>query len=401
MKSGGCNDSKNGALRRTLAEYVSYWTKENSYVLFGVTDKLFGLLKSFGGDLRARYIVDNDAKKQGTTVAGLPVKSVAAIAEEGDAARIIITNQNGASRTQIVGQLRSMGLVPERHFTMHEKIAVLWKWHYEKAIAMPYTELMVTSRCSLRCKNCGLYIPHYEKTAHRPLASLERDIEAYFGVVDYVADFHLVGGEPLLHPELGELLRFLDERYKKKYGVVTIVTNATVPLGERLLSLCKERSVEFYISNYSSTIPAIKDKVDKFIEKLDRNGIHYRNWSANRWLDLGSPLESRQSPREELIERFDDCRMPCRALYDGNLYYCGPLASAVMGGLFKALRDDYVDLAASATEPFDDRAMRIIKLELGMIDAGYVTFCQYCNGFGSRNTASIIAAEQLPSAKAE
>ena len=75
------------------------------------------------------------------------------------------------------------------------------------------TELTITHRCTLKCKLCGAYSPYYSPTPHWRGEELQSYVDKYFEVVDSVEKMTISGGEPFLHPDLPELVKYLN-KYK-------------------------------------------------------------------------------------------------------------------------------------------------------------------------------------------
>ena len=83
-----------------------------------------------------------------------------------------------------------------------------------------YAQVVVTDDCNLSCSYCNEYTPHAPKV---PLAELKRRIDKLDALGVQVYDF--LGGEPLMHPDIAEVIRHA----KSKRGgsnLVTIITNA-------------------------------------------------------------------------------------------------------------------------------------------------------------------------------
>jgi MoaA/NifB/PqqE/SkfB family radical SAM enzyme len=83
-----------------------------------------------------------------------------------------------------------------------------------------YAQVVVTDDCNLSCSYCNEYTPNAPKV---PLAELKRRIDKLDSLGVQVYDF--LGGEPLMHPDIAELVRYV----KSKRGgsnLVTIITNA-------------------------------------------------------------------------------------------------------------------------------------------------------------------------------
>jgi hypothetical protein len=312
--------------------------------------------------------------------------------EDPSRCKVIIATHASASFMAIAGHLVSLGFVPEEDFTSYRHVVLYWGQYYQGQMILPYVELMITSHCSLNCKQCGLYIPYFNHRSHRSLAAMRDDLARLFSHVDHLLTLHLLGGEPFLHPELDALVAHVGGRYRTRIRTVRLVTNGTVLPSDRLLSLCREHAICVQISNYSKTLPRMAPKIQRLVAQLEKHHVEYENRHTPTWWDVGSPVRRQNLTARQLQQRFDDCRMPCRSLYDSKLFYCGAAASSVMGQLRPGDRGEYFDL----NQPGNDTSQRTLSLfELGHTRRGFLNSCRYCNGFGSLNKMRIPAAEQV------
>lgn len=375
--------------------YLLRWSTDKSYILFGASDTIVKFANSFSFEINLEYIVDNDKEKHNRYFENLKVKDLSYLKNENKEYQIIITAPSIKSQIQIKKQLESMGFVEEYDFTTYTKLMMIWKWHSEKLIAMNYTEVMITSKCNLKCQNCGLYIPHYENPQHRSIESIIQDLDSYFKVIDYVSEFRLLGGEPLIHPEITSLVEIIGEKYRDKIGEFAIVTNGIAAPRSELIRTVKKYEAVFHISDYSNQLPQFYNAINDLISVLKENGVLYKKSMSDKWLNLGSPYISRKLSKKQLAEKFNHCKMPCRGLYDQKVYYCGPLNSVVMAKIYRADANDYFDLIKVQRMTKEERFNKLLNFELGNIQMGYVSFCDFCNGFGIDNDCYVEAGIQV------
>ena len=115
-----------------------------------------------------------------------------------------------------------------------------------------------------------------------------KSADCFFKKVDFIGEFVLIGGEPLLYRELAKSIEYIGEHYRKQMGNFCITTNGTIIPGEEVLIACRNNCVKFEISNYSKTLPWIKERQDKLIRELNKYGILYVLASEDgNWIDYG------------------------------------------------------------------------------------------------------------------
>lgn len=91
---------------------------------------------------------------------------------------------------------------------------------------MKIIQIDVTNACPNRCSNCTRLIGHHRKPFFM-------DLDQYRQAVDSLVDFPgmvgMIGGEPLLHPQFSEMVRYLEKRIEdpKRRGLWSTVPKGT------------------------------------------------------------------------------------------------------------------------------------------------------------------------------
>ena len=248
-------------------------------------------------------------------------------------------------------------------------------------LVFPYFEIVVTTKCSLQCKDCGSIIPYYASPYNIDLFQIEEMLENLFEAVDEVRLFGVIGGETFLYPELEKVLGNLCSR--KQVGSVRVFTNAVVkkPLSDTLVARLKSPKVHISISNYG--LPSTYTFCDYLrTEKLD-----VRMGPKMKWLDRGD-MNCRNRDKEELTKQFGACYMKtCKSILNGKFFYCPRSGHAYDIGLVKTPENDYVVLNGDK----DEVRKEILCLYYGK---DYLEACNYCD-VGTEKCVPIPAALQL------
>lgn len=120
-------------------------------------------------------------------------------------------------------------------------------------IRLKSTSLMVTERCTLRCKLCLSYTPYYEKPEILKACDAERILQRYFSIVDYVDKFAITGGEPLTNPEIVNIMECIYS-FQSQIGEIIFITNGTILWPQKLLEIMKkkehQKNTKIIINNY-------------------------------------------------------------------------------------------------------------------------------------------------------
>jgi len=189
-------------------------------------------------------------------------------------------------------------------------------------------EYNLTEHCNLSCYHCDHSSPLMPKK-FASLADYERDIQA-FAEVAHVEEFRIVGGEPLLHPQLLDFMR--SAREAGIGDVVKVYTN-----GQLLHTMSDEfwaLTDVLWVSTYPGvrrrmSDEAIASKCEQYDVTLDlRPTITEFNRSF-----INNRIED-----ESLVKRiFSQCKMAneysCFSIYDGMFFRCSvaPWAQARLG----------------------------------------------------------------------
>lgn len=255
------------------------------------------------------------------------------------------------------------------------------KIYLQNKVVLPYFEIVVTTKCSLNCKDCGSIIPYYSNPYFVKLAQIEKTLGKLFECIDEVRLFGVIGGETFLYPELEKVLENLISR--KQVGSIRVFTNAVVnnPLEDTLIEKLIEPKVHVSISNYD--LPSTYT----FCKYLRAENIDVRMGAKMEWLDRGD-MKCRNRDTEQLIEQFEKCYMKtCKSLLNGKFYYCPRSGHAHDMGLVETPEDDYVDLFCES----GDITGKILHLYYAK---DYLAVCNYCD-VGTKRCIPIPAALQL------
>ena len=93
-------------------------------------------------------------------------------------------------------------------------------------------DLVLTEKCSLKCKNCSNLMQYYEQPIDNDLELLIKSFDNFIKAVDYCYEVRMIGGEPLMYKNINRVIEHVLS--KKNIGNVIIYTNGTiVPKGDR------------------------------------------------------------------------------------------------------------------------------------------------------------------------
>lgn len=367
--------------------FAQQWNAEWEYYLWGAAYTGRTFYHKFKNILKIRGFIDGDPQKQGQLLDGLRIFAFEEVRVQKNF-KIIITS---ALYHEIGHHLISLGYVEKVDFCDHRLFtSVYFMYHYDQ-LYLYRADVSITNRCTLRCRDCNMLMPHFKSPQNKSLQMIKEDVDAFFQWVDHLDLFHLLGGEPFLHPHLLEIIEYIGKTYKNNIHQIELSSNGMVMPSVEVLKLCNRYSVRIQLSDYS-TIVGCKAKVEAFIAALEQQGIKYLRLNRDQWLDFGLLVPEKQFCDEAVMIRFcDHCAPPFRGLHDKKLYFCHLNTSAVQAGVFADSTNDYFDLRC-----YDkDKRKLLMEFDAGYSERGYVTFCRCCRGCPSVNDRYVEVARQV------
>ena len=233
--------------------------------------------------------------------------------------KIILPRELFVGQTQIMSYLQLLGINVEDICLTgrlnQEIFPPNFIEFYLSAKYLPYLEFHVADHCNLNCKACEHYSglvkePHFPK-----LEKFTRDFERLHEFIDDIGMIRILGGEPLLNPELNEYIKLSRRLYP--HAIIYVVTNAILlpKMPDSFFVTMRECKAKFCISFYPplvSKMPAIKRLLEA--------------WGVDFWISpLNETFTMKQTltPHNQISEMFLRCfQSHCHNLYEGKIAAC-------------------------------------------------------------------------------
>lgn len=345
-------------------------------------------------DFSIQYIVDNGKDKGGIQYQGIPIQPFKIVKDIISSCKIIVCTSSLAYAS-IQKDLQSIGLKEYQDYCRLEDFMPEWYWKYRGEVVISQMSSSVTSRCTLNCRDCNVFMPYYKEHYNSTAEEIMRDLDLLFRRVDYLTSYFLFGGEPFLNENLPTILTGVYEKYHDRIGYMQIITNGTVLPSEELLDVCKRYDVKIRLSDYTRQV-LYRKRLDEVKDKLSNAELDWSMGVYETWLALCFPEKKEPIAKsaEEAKKHMLACSQGCHMVGDGKLYYCGALCSAKRCGLWKMREGDYVDLTKSEGALEADK-LRILRYCLGDVDQQFISMCNVCWGAGADNPHEVIAGVQM------
>lgn len=247
------------------------------------------------------------------------------------------------------------------------------------------TTMVITQRCTLKCKLCLAFMPYYENPVDMTLSDVEKTLKSYFDIVDYVGIFSVTGGEPLMHKDIAKIMEMVFSYRNQIEDTIDMVTNGTIPIGEDLLQVLQDNKdkARIIVSNYGKDL---SKNIDKVIKALEEWGINYRvqnyagddNWLFDGWVDFSDHSLKHDTP-EKLRQQALRCifrRGHYYVINDGELHPCSRSYWRMRTGVIPKNKEQYIDLLHANEEETEELKERLKSIE----NLEALNSCAYCNG---------------------
>lgn len=181
---------------------------------------------------------------------------------------------------------------------------------------IPYMEYHVADHCNLNCKGCVHFAPLVTQEVFATFDKLKRDLTHLKSIVPYIDTIRILGGEPLLNPQLIDYLDMTRELYP--FAEINIVTNGILlrNIDDALISSLKKNNIGVDISVYPPMFKSINEVASRIIAE----GII--TTCTEPISDFFCPLDKHLGHAK--FTNVHHCA--CPNLYDGALYVCPVIA---------------------------------------------------------------------------
>jgi hypothetical protein len=234
-------------------------------------------------------------------------------------------------------------------------------------------DLIITERCSLRCRDCSNLMQYYEKPKNCDTDMLLKSIDVFCKVIDEVMDFRVIGGDVFMNKEWPIIIKRLTDEPKAKR--VVLYTNGTIVPNEKHISYLKHDKVLVIITDYG----VLSKKLVELKQILETNKIAYHVLKVTEWLDCAAitPHNRGVDGNREIFKIC--CAKNMATLSDGKLFRCPYSANAARLSAVPYFKNDYIDLFQ---EPLDEAGILETKNKVRdyLLHKDYLETCDFCNG---------------------
>ena len=259
--------------------------------------------------------------------------------------------------------------------------SVLAHKNKDKTLRVDSIDLMLTEKCSLKCKDCANLMQLYTKPIDQDFDVLIKSIDKFLNTVDHCREIRLLGGEPMMYKKVDlvteHILKF------KNFDQLKINTNGTIIPNEKKIKVFQDERVFFDISNYGK----ISRNVEGLVKLLEEKNIAHNAARVTEWQDVGKIVKTNRT--EQLNkEIFGNCCINRGiTLLHGKLYLCPFSANATNLKAIKYADEEILNIDMYSKEEL------IKKIHKLYFETEFLEACKSCNG-RDHNVKRVEAALQ-------
>jgi len=382
--------------KEILNKLSSDWNKINEIVIYGFGRTAVRNIDKLAEDFQISMIIDNDPQIYGKRYGTCKVQTFEEVKEQLPKKKIVVATSSVAY-VDIARQLNTIGLKENQDFCRLKDFMAEWYWKNRQQVCLSQTFSSITSRCTFRCKYCNFFAAYFSEKDHYDYDEKDilRDFELYFKLVDYVASWSIMGGEPLLNKRLPQIIENVYGKFGKRIGYIQVISNGSLMPDAELLETLKKCNVRMRLSDYTHVVAYAK-KLEEVKKCLEDNGVPYDMSVYKQWFDLG--VSTRELPEfsgndADTIKHMRLCATGCHQLNDGKFYFCGQGFARTKKGFCDLREGDCIELN-KCTGTIEEKES-ILKFCMGFPPKGYISVCRTCYGMGSDNERIVGVAEQM------
>ena len=228
----------------------------------------------------------------------------------------------------------------------------------------------IVHHCNLNCKGCDHCAPLAKKELV-PVEVFERDILQMKKVFNKIKSIGIMGGEPLLHPQLPQILNL--SRKILKNSNILLFSNGILfeQANDTLWESIKDNKIILLITKYTND--SVYDLIEKK-SKLYSVNLQYMDGTRLKFKKFNSMKYNLHSD-EDINKAHSACYHAehCHQLENGKLYKCSFICAArhfnqYFGKNLIIEPDDYIDIFKNPK-----------KKDIIDYFNSPIPFCRYCN----------------------
>lgn len=185
---------------------------------------------------------------------------------------------------------------------------------------LTYFEIHLVEHCNLNCKSCDNFSP-LANPEYVDLKEFEKEMMRMSLLsVNQITKIRLLGGEPLLHPQVNELLKISRIYFPNTQLLLTTNGILLNKMNDEFWRVCSENNIIIEITYYPINLDreSYHRKADEFNVKI----IPFDNVKTSIKITHRNPVNDKKD--QDKCYNYERCyqRWRCISLKDGKIYPC-------------------------------------------------------------------------------
>ena len=254
----------------------------------------------------------------------------------------------------------------------------------ENGLIIPHCEIVLTERCTLKCKDCSDLMQYYSHPEDLDVNEMIETFSKFLDSIDMLSELRILGGEPFLYKNADKIIKVFQS--SEKVRRITIYTNSTIIPSDNILESLKNDKVSVHMSDYGK----LSTKVTQLKTIFEQQQIDYYIHSYEKWYEIGG-FQKRNYSDERRDRIYQNCLQgKCHTFYRGKFYVCPRAAHGERLNFFINKKDEVVDFTGDVIDIKQKRE----ELRLVLTRCNALTACEYCDGLNA-NSNMVDAAIQV------
>lgn len=275
--------------------------------------------------LQIERIVDKDAAKQGTFCYGTEIVSPEWLLEydkKSDANYYVIITVH---TPKVAKEIKKWFAVLKNAtvYFYDEFLKIVSKIKKKKIFSF---QIHLVDHCDLKCACCNHFSPLVTENFYLTKEIFERDVRRMSELTaGDVAEIHLLGGEPLLHPHICEFPPIIRDYFPKTNIDFTTNGLKLLTMPKTFFNVCREYQISIWITRYP-----VSFDYSAVAERLKNENLNFKFTNSGNSVEIPKemvkvPLVLKGNQDAELT--FEHCNI-CTSypVRDGKIYVCPPSA---------------------------------------------------------------------------
>ena len=180
---------------------------------------------------------------------------------------------------------------------------------------LSYLEFHIADHCILNCKACEHYSGLVKKPHFPNFKQFSADMRRLHEYIDDIGVIRILGGEPLLNPEINEYIKLSRALYPSTN--IFVVTNGILlpQMPDEFFATLRSEQAGIHVSSY----PPLRNKLEDLHNFLLSKQVNFNIGRMNEEFTCKQILTKHNQPREMFLNCY---QAHCHNLYEGKIAAC-------------------------------------------------------------------------------